>query len=409
MTREEINKLKGKRAALITDNRKVLDTAKAENRTLTADEETAYENRETQIDAYEKDITRWDAQLTREHELNQVPNSPFKPELATNGQPVNKLATKEYYDLFFNKYLRKNKEHVGAEVFNALEVGTDAEGGYLVPEEWAADLIRELPEIVVMRKYARTIQTRGDRNLPVQTSRGAFTWIAEEGSYSTNDPVYNNLVISAHKVGGIIVVSDELVQDNQYDLAGHLRMDAIEEFADKEEDAFIDGNNTAKPEGIFQVTAVAGVSVTGTTGSVSATPVITFDNVIDTYHGLARKYRTRAAWIMSDGHVKLIRKLKDGNSQYIWQPSLQAGEPDRLLNKPVEVSDSAPVPATGSRGICFGDWGYYTIVDRLDMQMKRLDELYAATGQVGFRFNKRLDGHMTMANAMTYYAHGADS
>lgn len=402
-----INEKLQKRAALVKDMRKVLDLASTENRNLTADETTKYEGMEADIQNLGTEIRRLQALEQHEATLNFVPDSPHKP--STGDAPQNRRATKEYHNLFFNKYLRKNKEHLGPDVFNALEVGTDAEGGYLVPEEWAAGLIRDLPELVVMRRYARVIQTRGDANLPIQTSRGAFTWIDEEGAYSTNDPAYNNITLSAYKIGGIIKVSDELVQDNQYDLAGHLQMDAREEFADKEEDAFIDGNNNLKPEGIFQVSAVAGVSLTGTTGAVSATPVVTFPNLIDTYHGLARKYRNGAVWIMSDGHAKLVRKLTDSNGQYLWQPSAQAGEPDRLLNHAVEVSDSAPVPATASRGICFGNFGYYTIVDRLDMQMKRLDELYAANGQVGYRFSKRVDGHLTQANAMTYYAHGAAS
>lgn len=409
MNIDEIHKLKGKRAALIADNRKILDQAKEAERTLTADEETTYENREADIDRLEKEIRRWETQASREESINRIEDSRHKPQIATDGRKVNRTQTKEYFDLFFNRYCRKKKEHLGPEVFNALEVGTDSEGGYLVPEEWAAEVIRDLPELVVMRKYARQIATRGDRNLPVQTSRGAFTWIDEEGSYSTNDPAYNNLVLSAYKLGGIIKVSEELVQDDAYNLAAHLRMDAIEEFADKEEDAFIDGNNTLKPEGIFQVTSIAGVSVAGKTGAVSATAAVTSDDLIDTYHTLARKYRRNAAWIMSDGHVKLIRKLVDQNDQYLWQPALTGTEPDRILGRPVDVSDSAPAPATSSRGICFGDWGYYTIVDRLDMTMQRLDELYAATGQVGFKFHKRLDGHMTLANAMTYFAHGADS
>lgn len=407
MTTDKINELKGRHAALIAENRKLLDLAQQENRRLSGDEETTYENRDGDIGSLYKEIRRWENQLSQELHVNHTPNSPFKPAPEPDASPKNRRATKEYHDLFFNQYCRRNKEHLGPNVFNALEVGTDSEGGYLVPDEWATTLIRELPEMVAMRRYARVIQTRGDRNLPVQTSRGAFTWTAEEGSFSTNDPAYNNIVVSAHKVGGIIVVSDELVQDNQYDLAGHLRMDANEEFSDKEEDAFMSGDNTGKPEGIFAATTIAGVSITGTTGAVSATPVVTTDNIIDTYHGLPRKYRSRAAWFMSDGHVKIIRKLKDTNDQYLWQPGLVAGVTDRLLGSPVEISDSAPVPATASRGICFGDWSYYTIVDRLDMELKRLDELYAATGQIGFRFARRVDGHMTMANAMTFYAHGA--
>jgi HK97 family phage major capsid protein len=404
----KLNEKLQKRAALVTNMRKVLNLADSEKRNLTADETTKYE-------AYEADILNLDKEIRREQDLeklegqiNFVPDSQFKPN--PNGDaPVNKLATKEYSNAFFNGYMRKGINGMSPDYTNALEVGTNSEGGYLVPQEWAQSLITALPELVVMRRYAEVIVTASDRNIPIETSRGAFTWIDEEGAYGTNDPVFGNIVLSAHKVGGIVKVSEELLQDNVYNLEGRLRQMAMEEFADKEEDAFINGDDSGKPEGVFQTTTVGGVSVTGTTGAVSATAAITFDNIIDTYYGLARKYRTNAAWLASDGHAKLIRKLKDSDGQYLWQPSLVAGEPDRLLNRPFEVSDSAPAPATATRGLCFGDWRYYTIVDRLNMVAQRLNELYAANGQIGFKFHKRIDGGMTLAPAMTFFAHGAAS
>jgi HK97 family phage major capsid protein len=404
----KLNEKLQKRAALVTNMRKVLNLADSEKRNLTADETTKYE-------AYEADILNLDKEIRREQDLeklegqiNFVPDSQFKPN--PNGDaPVNKLATKEYSNAFFNGYMRKGINGMSPDYTNALEVGTNSEGGYLVPQEWAQSLITALPELVVMRRYAEVIVTASDRNIPIETSRGAFTWIDEEGAYGTNDPVFGNIVLSAHKVGGIVKVSEELLQDNVYNLEGRLRQMAMEEFADKEEDAFVNGDDSGKPEGVFQTTTVGGVSVTGTTGAVSATAAITFDNIIDTYYGLARKYRTNAAWLASDGHAKLIRKLKDSDGQYLWQPSLVAGEPDRLLNRPFEVSDSAPAPATATRGLCFGDWRYYTIVDRLNMVAQRLNELYAANGQIGFKFHKRIDGGMTLAPAMTFFAHGAAS
>jgi HK97 family phage major capsid protein len=404
----KLNEKLQKRAALVTNMRKVLNLADSEKRNLTADETTKYE-------AYEADILNLDKEIRREQDLeklegqiNFVPDSQFKPNPNGDG-PVNKLATKEYSNAFFNGYMRKGINGMSPDYTNALEVGTNSEGGYLVPQEWAQSLITALPELVVMRRYAEVIVTASDRNIPIETSRGAFTWIDEEGAYGTNDPVFGNIVLSAHKVGGIVKVSEELLQDNVYNLEGRLRQMAMEEFADKEEDAFINGDDSGKPEGVFQTTTVGGVSVTGTTGAVSATAAITFDNIIDTYYGLARKYRTNAAWLASDGHAKLIRKLKDSDGQYLWQPSLVAGEPDRLLNRPFEVSDSAPAPATATRGLCFGDWRYYTIVDRLNMVAQRLNELYAANGQIGFKFHKRIDGGMTLAPAMTFFAHGAAS
>ena len=215
----KLNEKLQKRAALVTNMRKVLNLADSEKRNLTADETTKYE-------AYEADILNLDKEIRREQDLeklegqiNFVPDSQFKPN--PNGDaPVNKLATKEYSNAFFNGYMRKGINGMSPDYTNALEVGTNSEGGYLVPQEWAQSLITALPELVVMRRYAEVIVTASDRNIPIETSRGAFTWIDEEGAYGTNDPVFGNIVLSAHKVGGIVKVSVklvEVVQDENYD------------------------------------------------------------------------------------------------------------------------------------------------------------------------------------------------
>lgn len=402
-----IEEKKGKRLALVNANGKLIKAAAEGDRSLSADEQTQWEGRDSDIEKLNKEIRTLERQWEQEKDLASVDNASHKP--LVNGQPQRVLNTPEYKDAFFNGFVRKGKNGMDPQHWNALEAGVDSEGGYLVPEEWASSVVRELAELVIMRKYAKVIQTASDRNIPIQTSRGAFTWIDEEGSYGTNDPAYNNVVLSAYKLGGIIQVSEELLQDNAFNLEGELRVDAAEEFADKEEDAFIDGDGTLKPEGIFDVATVGGVSVTGFTGAVSASPAITYDDLVETQHALARKYRRNAIWVMSDGHVKLIRQLTDSQNRPLWQPSVIAGAADTLLGDTLEVSDSCPAPTVATRGIVYGDLGYYTIVDRLGMTAQRLNELYAANGQVGFKFMKRVDGNLTQAKAITFFAHGAAS
>jgi len=145
------------------------------------------------------------------------------------------------------------------------------------------------------------------------------------------------------------------------------------------------------------------------TGAVSATAAITSDDLIETYHKLGRQYRDRATWVASDTIVKLIRKLKDNDGNYIWQPGLVAGQPDRILNRPVVTSDFAPTPAASTRSLAFGDLRRYYIADRLGMGMVRLNELGALNGQVYFRVNKRTDGRLTDGNAVVFFKHGAAS
>jgi HK97 family phage major capsid protein len=127
------------------------------------------------------------------------------------------------------------------------------------------------------------------------------------------------------------------------------------------------------------------------------------------FHSLPRSYRGNASWVVSDALVKLVRKLKDSEGQYIWQPGLTAGQPDRILNRPVLISEGATVPAATAKSIVFGDLQFYTIADRLGMTMQRLNELYAASGQIGFKWTKRNDAKVITNTAFASFTHGAAS
>ena len=122
--------------------------------------------------------------------------------------------------------------------------------------------------------------------------------------------------------------------------------------------------------------------------------------MLDLFYSLSRPYRAQARWLSSDPMIKLIRKLKDNDGQYLWQPGLQADEPDRILGRPVIASSYVPAPAASARSLAFGDMSYYRIADRLGTTMQRLDEKYADTGQVGFRMRSRTDGKLTLAEAV---------
>ncbi len=127
---------------------------------------------------------------------------------------------------------------------------------------------------------------------------------------------------------------------------------------------------------------------------------IAADELIDLFHALKPPYRARATWLMHDSTVAAVRKLKDANNQYIWQPGLQAGQPDMLLGRPVRVSRYMPEIALDAKTVAFGDFSYYWIADRQSIGIQRLVELYAANGQVGFRMFTRVDGRLALAEAV---------
>jgi HK97 family phage major capsid protein len=203
------------------------------------------------------------------------------------------------------------------------------------------------------------------------------------------------VTISAYKLGTIIKVSEELINDSVFDIESYIATEFARRIGAKEEAAFFSGDGSGKPLGILATTGGAQVGVT----AASAT-ALTCDEVIDLYHALRSPYRKDAVWLTNDATIKAIRKLKDGNGQYIWQPSLVAKEPDTILGRPVRTSAYMPEIASGAKTVAFGDFSYYWIADRQGRTFKRLGELFAPTGQVGFLGSQRVDGRLILGEAV---------
>ena len=163
----------------------------------------------------------------------------------------------------------------------------------------------------------------------------------------------------------------------------------------KEEEAFFVGDGSGKPTGLLSNSGGAELGVTATSATA-----ITLDEIIDLYYSLKSPYRKNAVFLMNDMTVKAIRKLKDSTGNYIWQPSITAGTPDTILNRPVYTSSCVPALAAGSKAIAFGDLGFYWVADRQGRSFKRLNELFAATGQVGFIASQRVDGKLILPEAV---------
>jgi HK97 family phage major capsid protein len=157
---------------------------------------------------------------------------------------------------------------------------------------------------------------------------------------------------------------------------------------------FVTGTGSGQPNGI-----VTAASLGKTAAGAAA---ITGDEIIDLYHSLLRPYRKRAVFLMKDSTVQLIRKLKSSDNQYLWQPGLQAGQPDVLLGRPLYTDPDMPAATTGLKSVLFADVSKYWIRSVGTVTVKRLEELYAATGQVGFRVDRRLDGDLVDSAAAKY-------
>jgi len=383
--------MRQKRAALVKQAREILDKADAEKRDLTAEEEQQYDRIMEDVDKLGKQIEREERMQALEKNLNTIGGEPHKPEPQTQHRNLRPRSTEEYRNAYMT-YLRLGRNGLEPHEVRALQVGTDSEGGYLVPDEFEKTLIQGLEERNIMRGLATVITTSGDRQVPVVSSHGTASWIAEEGAFSESDEAFSQVVLSAYKVGTLIKVSEELLNDSAFDLEAYIAAEFARRIGTAEEAAFINGDGTGKPTGVI---GSAGVGKTAASASA-----ITADELIDLYHSLGRPYRVKATWLMADSTAKVIRKLKDNDGQYIWQPGLQAGQPDRILGRPVAISDDVPAIAASAKVIAFGDFSYYWIADRQGRVFQRLNELYAVNGQVGFRAYQRVDGKLTLAEAV---------
>jgi len=398
----KIEELKNKRAGLVAQMRLVTDTALSEKRVETADELAKYAAIEKDFDAVSAQIERAEKLAKIENDLRSQRDASPKIEVS-NVASGRKVDSPEYRDALFGKYARLGINSLLPQYSNALQVGTSSEGGYLVPTEFETNLVNLLVNLDPIRAGATVISTASDRNIPIETSKGTFGYIAEEAAYGiSSDPAFGQVVLSAFKSGGIVVVAEELLQDSFFNLESYLLQVAGDRFNTLEETNFAAGNGTGKPKGIFATTSVGGVSVPNT--NAGSTSAITADNLVDVYHNLGRPYRNNATWVMNDATVKYLRKIKtgiSGDTTYVWQPSLVAGQPDMILGRPVVVTGGAPTIASAAVTIALIDLKRYYIADRLGTSMQRLNELYAGNGQVGFRFSRRNDGRLVDALAMS--------
>jgi len=402
-----ILELREKRAKAWEAAKAFLDSHRKENGILSAEDDAAYTKMEQEITDLGKEIARLERQEALDAELNRPVNKPItgKPmngKLEDDGEGKTGRASDEYKKNFWNAMRSKSPV---PNVTNALQIGTDTEGGYLVPDEFENTLVEALEEENIFRQMAKIIQTSsGDRKIPVVATKGTASWMDEEGAYPESDDSFGQVSIGAYKLGTMIKVSEELLNDSVFDLQSYITREFARRIGSKEEEAFFTGNGTGKPLGILAATGGAETGIT----AASATAV-TADELIDLYYSLRSPYRRNAVWTLNDSTVKAIRKLKDGNGQYLWQPGITAGAPDMILGRPVRTSTYMPEIAAGAKTIAFGDFSYYWIADRQGRSFKRLNELFAATGQVGFLASQRVDGKLVLPEAVKVLAQKAAS
>lgn len=409
--------LREQRAKLVADARQILDRAEGEHRSLTTEERDTVRKIDQDIDAIKATI---EAREKFEGEAAYVvPESQRQERLRDEAKGDQR---KVDYANAFDAYLRRGMAGLSMDERQVLSSGyspletreqnlTGATGGFTVAPDTSF-----YGRLQSARKFfggmfncgATVLQTSTGATLAIPTNddtanTGAI--VAEEGSHASGTA----LTLAQVNLGAylysskIVKVSWQLLQDSEIDFPSLLAQKFGERLGRIQNTHLTTGTGSGQPQGVV-VGAASGVA--GATGTTTTIPA---DNLFDLFHSVDIAYRANARWMMSDTAALALRKVKDGNGQYLWQPGLQMSAPDMLLGKPVVINNDVAVPAASAKSILFGDFANFYIREVKAIQVVRLEELYAANGQNGYMAFMRMDGGMVDAgqNPVKYFAHSA--
>jgi len=411
----KIVELREKRAKAIHDARELLDQAEADNRPdLNEDEQRQYDAFMADADTLKTAYEREERLYALEADLRSTANvpTPVVPGVGANedpegrstpeGETASVYATPEYRSAY-TSWLRGGNEGLTANEYRALQVDSDIAGGYLVtPEQFVNSLIQAVDNAVYVRQAATVYAVPNADSLgapALDADPADPTWTSEllTGDADTT-MTFGKRDLKPHPLAQRILVSDTLLRKTA-SAEGLVRDRLAYKLAVVQENAFLNGTGANQPLGVFTASA-AGINTGQDASTGNTNTAITFDGLIEAKYTLKGQYWPRASWLFHRDAVKMIAKLKDGEGQYLWRESVRAGEPDRVLGLPSMTSEYAPSTFTSGLYVgILGDWSNYWIADSLAIQIKRLDELYAATNQVGFISRVETDGMPVLEEA----------
>ena len=379
---KKIQELIEKRAKAWEGTKAFVESKKDSDGLLSKEDVETYNKMEEKVKNFTFEIERLQEMENMERELSKPVNDPLisKPMVSDKEDKIKK-------NLQHKKAMIKALRSNFRQIENILQEKVDTDGGYLVPDEYDSRLVDTLEEENIIRKLSQTLKTNGKHKINIAATSPAAAWVEEGGELKFGEATFKQVLLDAHKLHVAIKVTEELLYDSMFDLESYILEKFGKALANAEEDAFLNGDGSGKPTGIFAQT----------NGGTHLTEVdaLKADDIINLIHALKRPYRKKAAFILNDKIIANIRKLKDNNGAYIWQPSYQLGEPDKLAGYPVYTSAFAP-----ENKIAFGDFSYYNIGDRGARSFKELQELFAGNGMIGFVAKERVDGKLVLPEAV---------
>jgi HK97 family phage major capsid protein len=413
--REIIDRAESEKRELSADDRKALDTLDGEIDGLSTkiDEKKAddrHRNRLAEFDAMSKESAG--RQTSAAAPTQAAPGgdgaalaAPYQ--LTFRGQTLSFAAGSREHTRSAPEYRQRFLSYLGGNSAEqlGLMVSSDPKGGYLVPMQWLEMLVKFLDDLVFMRQLGTVIPVPGAASIGApswDTDPGDADWtaevppadIAEDDSATVGKrELTPQLLTKLVKISMKLLRSNALLTPDTF-LAQRLAY----KFGITEEKAFLNGTGQGRPLGVF-VASAQGISTARDVTASSAT-AFTADDLINCLFSLKAAYQARATGLFHRDAIKLIRKLKDGNGQYLWVPGIVGTDNDRILGRPYVMSEY--VPNTFTTGLyvgMFADFSNYWIVDSWAMEVQRLNELFSLRNQVGLLGRKETDGMPVLEEA----------
>ncbi len=373
----QINDMKLERAKHVTDIQKLNEEMRTVSDPIKLGErakmEVAFDEINDKVNAEERN-------LERQRALGETSNETPKDN------------TEERQMRAFENYIRTGS----VKELRDLSVGTSYSGIELIPTILSKAIIGKMKDIGAMRKLATIMTSNADTNIPVENAAATGYWVAEAGAITVSSPTFATISLKSNKLGAIVKVSNELLNDSAFDVPNYLTNQFAEQFAIMGEDQYINGTLSGRPTGI------AGKATFALTSSLSSSVAVA--DVMSLYTAPIAQYRENGSWLVADNLLSTLMIMGDTNYHNLYQPSATAGVPDRFVGKPIFTSAKVTAAATTTKSMYFGDFSKYVIMDRIPLQLARLNELYAANDQTGFRGIARTDGNLLQAIAIYYMA-----
>lgn len=396
-----ISENKQKRAALIEEGRKLIDKADGESRALSSEENDQYERIHSDIAGLSKTIDAQEKQKDLERSLAGAVEKEQERQEQKGEQRTSADLLMEAARSFVATGSISGE---AGEEFRNLQAGVDTEGGYLMmPEQFVAQLIKEVDDMVVVRGLATTFQvpnavSLGAPSLDQRADDSDWTTELATGSEDTGIK-FGKRKLTPHPLAKRVKISNELLRSGIMNPEGIVMSELGYKFGVTQEKAFMTGHGNQQPLGLFTA-STNGISTARDVSEDNTTTAITFDGLLSALYSLKSQYQANGQWLFHRDAIKQIAKIKDNDGQYIWRASVVEGRPDLIQGRPVIMSEFVPNTFAADQYVgMFADFSKYWIADAMNLQMQRLGELYAESNQTGFIGRLATDGMPVLEEA----------